>query len=441
MIPGSVGWCRPRAAVDVLRLAPWLTRERVLRWGWAFTVLSLVLLAWDVATHMTDGVTNAAGEHLGRDFINFWSGARLAESGNAALAYDVEAFLQYQKTLVGPASEFKLYSYPPVTMLLSWPLATLPYLAGLVAWTLLGIGLVAWLLSRLVGWQMAAIAAIGAPAAYLNILAGQNGHFTAALLVGGLSLLDRRPVLAGILLGLMAYKPQMGVLLPVALAAGGRWRSFAAAALIVIGLIVASFVLIGGEAWSGFLDQMKLQTRVMELARDSWYRMQTVFIMARMFGAGLPAAYAAQACSAVLALLAVAVVWRTRSALELKAATLVVAMFLATPYDQDYDMVVLPFVAAWLARDALVGGDFRAWEKTVLCLLLAQPIMTMLLSHLVGGQVAPVVLWLTLALLLRRALAADVDRSADPALTSADLVGLKGGTSRRAQAAVTSLLS
>ena len=419
MIPGSVGWCRPRAAVDVLRLAPWLIRERVLRWGWAFTVLSLVLLAWDVATHMTDGVTNAAGEHLGRDFINFWSGARLAESGNAALAYDVEAFLQYQKTLVGPASEFKLYSYPPVTMLLSWPLAALPYLTGLVAWTLLGIGLVAWLLSGVVGWQMAAIAAIGAPAAYLNILAGQNGHFTAALLVGGLSLLDRRPVLAGILLGLMAYKPQMGVLLPVALAAGGRWRSFAAAALIVIGLIVASFVLIGGEAWSGFLDQMKLQTRVMELAPDSWYRMQTVFIMARMFGAGLPAAYAAQACSAVLALLAVAVVWRTRSALELKAATLVVAMFLATPYDQDYDMVVLPFVAAWLARDALVGGGFRAWEKTVLCLLLAQPIMTMLLSHLVGGQVAPVVLWLTLALLLRRALAADVDRLADPALTSA----------------------
>ena len=419
MIPGSVGWCRLRAAVEALRLAPWLTRERVLCWGWAFTVLSLVLLAWDVATHMTEGVTNAAGEHLGRDFINFWSGARLAESGNAALAYDVKAFLQYQKTLVGPASEFKLYSYPPVTMLLSWPLAALPYLAGLVAWTLLGIGLVAWLLSRLVGWQMAAVAAIGAPAAYLNILAGQNGHFTAALLVGGLSLLDRRPVLAGILLGLMAYKPQMGVLLPVALAAGGRWRSFAAAALIVIGLIAASFVLLGGEAWSGFLDQMKLQTRVMELAPESWYRMQTVFIMARLFGAGLPAAYAAQACSAVLALLAVAVVWRTRSALELKAATLVVAMFLATPYDQDYDMVVLPFVAAWLARDALVGGGFRAWEKTVLCLLLAQPIMTMLLSHLVGGQVAPVVLWLTLGLLLRRALAADVDRLADPALTSA----------------------
>jgi hypothetical protein len=138
-----------------------------------------------------------------------------------------------------------------------------------------------------------------------------------------------------------------------------------------------------------------------------------------MLGAGVAAAYAAQACSAVLALFAVAVVWRSRSALELKAATLVVAMFLATPYAMDYDMVVLPFVAAWLARDALVGRGFRAWEKTALCLLLAQPIMTMLLSHLVGIKVAPVVLWLTLGLLLRRALAADVDRLADPALTSA----------------------
>jgi Glycosyltransferase family 87 len=211
----------------------------------------------------------------------------------------------------------------------------------------------------------------------------------------------------------------MGVLLPVALAAGSRWRSFAAAALIVIGLIAASFVLLGADAWSGFLDQMKIQTRLMELGDDCCDRMKTVFIMLRMFGAGLPAAYAAQACSAVLALLAVAVVWRTRSALELKAATLVVAVFLATPYAQDYDMVVLPFIAAWLARDALAGRGFRAWEKTVLCLLLAQPIMTMLLSHLVGSQVAPLVLWLTLALLLRRALSADVDRSADSVLTGA----------------------
>ena len=118
MIPAALGWCRLRAAAEALRLAPWLTRERVLRWGWAFTVPSLVLLAWDVTTHMTAGVTNADGEHLGRDFVDFWSGARLAESGKAALAYDVDAFHQYQKALVGPASEFKLCGYPPSTMLL-----------------------------------------------------------------------------------------------------------------------------------------------------------------------------------------------------------------------------------------------------------------------------------------------------------------------------------
>jgi hypothetical protein len=208
-------------------------------------------------------------------------------------------------------------------------------------------------------------------------------------------------------------------LLPVALAASSRWRSFAAAALVVIGLSVASFLLLGAEAWSGFLGQMKMQARLLELGADLWPRMQTVFIMLRMFGAGLPVAYAVQACSAVLALFAVAVVWRTRAALELKAATLVLAVFLATPYAQDYEMVVLPFVAAWLARDALVGRGFRAWEKTALCLLLAQPITTMLVSHLVGCQVAPVVLWLALALLLRRTLAADIDRSADSVLTGA----------------------
>jgi hypothetical protein len=118
MVPDALGWCRLRAAVETLRLAPWLTHERVLRWGWGFTVLSLVLLAWDVTTHMTAGVTNADGEHLGRDFVNLWSGVRLVESDNTELAYDVEAFHRYQKALVGPASEFKLYGYPPSTMLL-----------------------------------------------------------------------------------------------------------------------------------------------------------------------------------------------------------------------------------------------------------------------------------------------------------------------------------
>ena len=47
---------------------------------------------------------------------------------------------------------------------------------------------------------------------------------------GGLLLLDRRPVLAGILFGALCYKPHFGMLIPVALAASGRWRAFGAAA-------------------------------------------------------------------------------------------------------------------------------------------------------------------------------------------------------------------
>ena len=71
--------------------------------------------------------------------------------------------------------------------------------------------------------------ALAFPAVFVNIGHGHNGFLTAALIGAGLLMLDRRPILAGILFGLMAYKPQFGVLIPLVLAATGRWRAFLAA--------------------------------------------------------------------------------------------------------------------------------------------------------------------------------------------------------------------
>ena len=68
------------------------------------------------------------------------------------------------------------------------------------------------------------------PAVFINIGHGQNGFLTAALLGGALHWLDRKPWLAGILIGLLAYKPQFGVLIPIALLAGQRWTTIGAAA-------------------------------------------------------------------------------------------------------------------------------------------------------------------------------------------------------------------
>lgn len=392
-----------RRAIDLLRDANWITRERVMRWGVGFALLSVAVLGWDALVHTAIGVTDMAGEHLGRDFINYWSGAKLAAAGQASLAYDPAAFNAFEKSLVGPVSEFKLYSYPPIAMLLTWPLAVLPFLPGLAVWTLLGIVCCAAVLSRLVGWRAAALAAIGAPAAILNLLTGQNGHFSAALIGGGLLLLQRHPVLAGVCFGCVAYKPQLGMLLPLALAAGGRWRTIAAAAVTGAALVGASLILLGPESWVGFLAQMEVQRKLMQVADVMWHRTQTVFLAVHLLGTSVAVAYAVQACSTVLASAATVLVWRGPASLAIKAATLIVATFLATPYAWDYDMVMLIFAAAWLAAEGS-AGRFLPWERISVLLLLAMPVVTIKLTDLTGVQIAPLGLWFAFAVVVRRGL-------------------------------------
>ena len=67
-------------AIDLLRDAGWVTRKRVMRWGTGFALLSVLVLGWDALLHTRQGLTDAVGIHIGRDFVNYWAGARLVAS-------------------------------------------------------------------------------------------------------------------------------------------------------------------------------------------------------------------------------------------------------------------------------------------------------------------------------------------------------------------------
>jgi hypothetical protein len=390
--------------LDLFRQAPWLTAERLWRIAVIFAGISLVGTAWDFVTHTTHGVMDETGEQLARDFINYWTGARLAIAGKAALAYDTTAYHDYQRALVGALSDFRMYSYPPTTMLLTLPLAWLSFVPALAVWTVAGWAACAALLSRIVGWRWGVMAAIAAPAAFVNVASGQNGHFSAALLCGGLIFLERRPLLAGLLFGCLCYKPQMGVMLPIALAVGGHWRAFVATGATAAALAAASLLAIGPEAWAGFFNQTILQRALMELGDTLWPRMPTTFAMARMTGGGTTLAYAAQIVSGAGAALAVALVWRSEASMAVKAAALTTATFLATPYAWDYDLVGLTFAAAWMAIEGTRRG-FLPWEKFALAMLVVMPVMVGSLAKGIHVQLGPVVLWIALGLIVRRALA------------------------------------
>ena len=373
-----------------------------MRWGAALALASALLFARDLVNHTAKGLTDASGEPLAGDFLNIWSGARLALRGTAALVYDHPAFGAFEQGVVGPAASPGIYSYPPVALLLSLPLGLLPFVAALILWIIAGSAICCALLQRLVGWRAAAIAIVGAPAAFLNLLSAQNGCFTASLLAGGLMILDRRPVLSGICFGCLVYKPQMAVLLPFALGAGRRWRTFIATGVTALLLVALSFALLGTDTWIGFRGQLATQRELLEFNQTYWPRMPTVFAALRMLGVPPAAAHPAQLVSGLAAIAAVIFVWWRPAPTMVKAAALVVATFVATPYGWDYDAVVLLFAAAWLGRTGL-GSGFLPGERLAIATLLGLPLMTLVLAALARLPIGPVALWLVLWLLLRRA--------------------------------------
>lgn len=307
----------------------------------------------DLLRQTRHGLTDGAGRPFGDDFVNYWSGAFLSAHGRAGEVYNWAAFHAFEQSAVGAPIDFYHYSYPPVLFVLTAPLALLPYAPALVAWLLAG-----WLsfyaALRSTATKHALLLAMSLPAVFVNSASGQNGTFTAAILGGGLTLLDRRPFIAGLIFGLLAYKPHLAILLPVALAAGGRWRAIVGAALSVAVLGGLTLWLYPPEVWQAFAGNTAiLRQQILEDGTGVWHRMVSVFVFGRRLGASVPAAYALQVATGLIAAACVALVWYRRAPQPLANAALILGTFLTTPYLQDYDLVVAAFVVVWLARNTL----------------------------------------------------------------------------------------
>ena len=241
------------------------------------------------------------------------------------------------------------------------------------------------------------------PAVFVNLGHGQNGFLTAALIGGALFVLDRRPVVAGILIGLLAYKPQFGVLVPLVLIATLRWRTFAAASATVIATAGLATVLFGRDIWTAFAGSAEFtRTVVLEEGQTGWQKIQSLFSTVRMWGGSVDVAYGAQIALGLALAASVVWLWRSQARFELKAAALVIASLLATPYVLDYDLVVLAIAGAFLARHGLAHG-FRDFEITALAFAWAAPMVTRSIALYTGVPLGLIAMLALYGLTLRRA--------------------------------------
>ena len=325
----------------------------MLRWparGRKTIYLALLVLGCGAFVLMIYGL-RIWGEYSGPkpefgDFFALWSYGKIVASHPAADVYDSSKLDALQVALGMRDGAPNPFPYPPIALLLFRPLAWLPVPTAYLVWTVGTLALFVWAVvatcSRL---AICVVGVIVAPVSTSCIASGQTGFLTAALLIAGVRLAGKWPILGGVSIGLLAYKPQMAMLVPIAFIAAGHWRAVAAAGVTVLVLAAIATAAYGIGVWAdwsamlpGYLDMFDRDPVRMGLK-------PTVMANLQLAGVALPIAKAVQGFVTVAAAF---VVWRCfrRGAGRLATAALLVGTALATPHAFIYD---LPIVAASMA--------------------------------------------------------------------------------------------
>lgn len=390
--------------MGALSTGNWLSRERALRIALVSGLVSIAILSFLIGA--SSGTLDYLGRPIGTDFSQVWAAGRMALDGQAADVWNWDKHFLAQRALHGPRLvEFYGWHYPPPFLLLAAALATLPYLPALALWQAATLIPFAALVRRMTGRAEAWLFVLAAPVSLICVMHGHNGFLTALLLGGGLLALERRPFVAGVLLGCLVYKPQFALVLPLLLLVTGSWRAIAGAALSSLVLIALSYGIWGWPVWQAFIDSLPLTKRVViEAGTTGWEKIMSPFSAIRSVGGAVGLSYVIQAVASVIAI--GTSLWVARAGRpDLRNAAITATVLIATPYVLDYDFVVLLAGIAFLWRDAARNG-WLSWEKSLLGLAWIAPLIARNLAALTFVPLGLLTAVMVLAIAVRRTLTA-----------------------------------
>jgi len=355
----------------------WLTRSTAISRAGVLLAAELALFLFFVAG--THGLIVRLDHPTTCDFVSFYAAGDLVQSGTPELAYNQFAHYAAEQRATQPGIPYVYFYYPPVFLLLCRALAALPYMPAFVTFEAVTLGLFLLATRAILGergwiWMLPVLAA---PAVFWTIGLGQNSFLTAALFGAATLLVDRRPALAGVLFALLCYKPHFGLLVPLALAAGGRWRAFAAAAATVVALCAASLLLFGWETWRDYLVAFAGSHANYASGRAAKHAgLVTPYGAALQLGLGDGAGLMFQAVGTVAAAFVVGWTWWRNASLPVRSAALATATLIAIPLALFYDMMLSLVAIAWLVRAGRETGFLR-WEKAAFVLVFVVPIYSL----------------------------------------------------------------
>ncbi|MDF3083275.1 glycosyltransferase family 87 protein [Burkholderia sola] len=399
---------------DECAVRVWLTPARIALYSALMLAIGLLLasiLLW-IGSHSTDPDTFRPGS----SYMVFWSASHLMLHGSPWQAYDVPAFSRALAALFPVAGRhaFLPWLYPPSYLLAVTPLALLPYAISYPLFVVLGIvllGLAVWRVSGLgavrgavpgatgIGW----LALVACPGVLVTALHGQNAMLTAACAALAVYFVDRRPMLAGLCIGLLSVKPQVAVLFPFVLIAARAWRTFAWAATWASAITALGIAAGGAEPLRLFLQNAgALRSLIIEHGVPFWFASPTPFAAFRLAGLSPAVAFAGQAGVAAIALAAACCVWRRSRDARLRGALLAIATLIANPYAWHYELswLCIP-IACMIALGAQYG--WRRGEQALVAVMWALPLYEFLNPWMTLPQIGPAVTSIALLVLLQRA--------------------------------------
>jgi hypothetical protein len=356
----------------MLRDMAWLNKRRGRLYGSGIAIALVVIFARSILLYYRGGGYDPDDYLFGADFTSFWAASLQVLTRHSADVYvpALHQLAEYPYLRNG----YEAFFYPPTYLIICLPLALAPYFVSYFVFLGTTAALFIAVILRILRSPWSLVAIVAYPPVYFNIVAGQNAFLTTAILGCGLGIMNRRPQLAGAILGLMVIKPHLALGVPIALIVTGRWRTLAWAGISSVALVVLSYLLFGVDTWLNFLDVSHSARQTMENGDVQFGRLQSLFAMARMLGASVSAAYILNSLGALC--IVCALIWTLRQPTSPAAerSVIVLACLLISPFSLFYDMLIMGLPLAWMLHEWQKDG-FPAWSKMVLGLVFLAPMI------------------------------------------------------------------
>ena len=371
--------------------AAWIGGQRV-RVYCSLLVLFFLVVVCALLFTLHQGV-DWRGRPLGTDFISFWSASDMVWQGRAADVYVLKHHAAEQLTLFPHIKQYgyTAFLYPPTFLLLCLPLALVPYFWSLFIWLSL-TGYACWrgvkkFLPDKTPWVVIA----GFPAGFGTILHGQNAFLSCALFAQGVYFFNKNPVLSGIFLGLLCFKPHLVLCVPVVMVVARQWRALWAFMATVCLFALVSWGVFGAATWEGFIQNIPFATDVLEKDYVGYAKMVSIFAAVRLLHGSVLLSWICQISVNILVLsVLIHIAMRRRASLE-TGMMLIVSALIVTPFLLDYDLMILAPVLAWSVSQAQKQG-FMSYERLIVSCAFLLPMFARPVALLCHVSLSPLVL-------------------------------------------------